>query len=78
MKIALVTTFNEKLYNYYAHRFMSTYNWPFPLYVYHEGWVPDQIFPNTNWCDTNLCNPELKEFKEIPNSISQIVKWINK
>ena len=62
MKIALVTTFNEKLYNYYAHRFMSTYNWPFPLYVYHEGWVPDQIFPNTNWTDTNLCNPELKEF----------------
>ena len=62
MKIALVTTFNEKLYHYYAHRFMSTYNWPFPLYVYHEGWVPDQIFPNTNWADTNLCNPELKEF----------------
>ena len=43
MKIALVTTFNKKLYDYYAHRFMSTYNWPFDLYVYHEGWVPENI-----------------------------------
>ena len=42
MKIAVVTTFNQKLYDYYAHRFMSTYNWPFDLYVYHEGWHPIQ------------------------------------
>ena len=32
MKIALVTTFNKRLYDYYAHRFMSTYNWPFEPY----------------------------------------------
>ena len=44
MKIAVVTTFNQKLYDYYAHRFMKTYNWPFDLYVYHEGWIPEQIF----------------------------------
>ena len=42
MKIAVVTTFNQKLYDYYAHRFMKTYNWPFDLYVYHEGWHPKQ------------------------------------
>ena len=40
MKIALVTTFNKRLYDYYAHKFIETYNWPFDLYVYHEGWHP--------------------------------------
>ena len=43
MKIAVVTTFNQKLYDYYAHRFMKTYNWPFDLYVYHEGDIDDVI-----------------------------------
>ena len=33
MKIALVTTFNEKLYEYYAHRFIATYCWPFDCYI---------------------------------------------
>ena len=32
MKIAIVTTFNKKLYDYYAHRFMKTYNWPFDFF----------------------------------------------
>ena len=51
MKIALVTTFNKRLYDYYAHRFIETYNWPFDLYVYHEGWIPEQIFDRVNWRD---------------------------
>ena len=33
MKILAVTTYNNKLYKEYAHRFESTYNWEFP-YTY--------------------------------------------
>ncbi len=47
MKIAIVTSFNKKLYEYYAHRFLKSYNWPFDLIVYHEGWVPED-FPIRN------------------------------
>ena len=41
MKIAIVTSLNRKLYEYYAHRFYKTYNWPFDCYIYHEGWIPE-------------------------------------
>ena len=60
MKIALVTTFNKRLYDYYAHKFIETYNWPFDLYVYHEGWHPakEGIF----FRDIHKYNPELQEF----------------
>ena len=42
MKIAVVTTFNNKLYEQYAKTFMKTYydNMPFDLYVYTEDDVP--------------------------------------
>ena len=43
MKIGIVTSFNEKLYNYYAHRFLKTYNLPFNLHIYHEGWTPEDF-----------------------------------
>ena len=36
MKILVVTTWNNKLYTDYAHRFEKTYNWPFELKVYNE------------------------------------------
>ena len=36
MKIKLVTTYNNKLYKEYAHRFEKTYNWDFPYTVYNE------------------------------------------
>ena len=36
MKILAVTTYNNKLYEEYAHRFKSTYNWEFPYTVYNE------------------------------------------
>ena len=36
MKILAVTTYNNKLYKEYAHRFEKTYNWDFPYTVYNE------------------------------------------
>ena len=87
MKIAVVTTFNQKLYDYYAHRFMKTYNWPFDLSVYHEGWIPEQIFDRVNWRDIHKTNPEVKEFIERnrhrninstdPNDHSKIIPGTN-
>src|SRR5210317_1477980 len=64
MKIALVTTFNKKLYEYYAHRFIATYCWPFDCYVYHEGWTPKIQYdlPHIKYRDINETNPELKAF----------------
>ena len=63
MKIAVVTTLNKKLYEYYAHRFYSTYNWPFDCYIYHEGWIPeiDPMRPIIHR-DIHETNPTLKNF----------------
>jgi hypothetical protein len=36
MKIQVITSWNNKLYKEYAHRFEKTYNWPFDLLVYNE------------------------------------------
>ena len=36
MKIAVVTTMNQRLYDEYGHRFLETYNWPFDCFIYHE------------------------------------------
>ncbi len=36
MNILVVTTFNNKLEQAYAHRFRDTYNWPFELKIYNE------------------------------------------
>ena len=36
MNILVVTTFNNKLEEAYAHRFRDTYNWPFELKIYNE------------------------------------------
>lgn len=44
-KYAVVTSFNQKLYNYYGKYFIKSWlrkNWPCDLYVYHEGWTPQQ------------------------------------
>ena len=35
-KIAVVTSFNNKLFDKYAKRTIATYSWPFPLYIYSE------------------------------------------
>jgi len=34
--IAVITTFNKALYDKYASEFMSTYNWPYDLFIYSE------------------------------------------
>ena len=36
MKILVVTSYNNKLYKEYAHRFKNTYNWKYDLKVYNE------------------------------------------
>tara|TARA_A100001015_G_scaffold235362_1_gene267139 strand:- start:1626 stop:2120 length:495 start_codon:yes stop_codon:yes gene_type:complete len=36
MKLITVTTWNNKLYKEYAHRFEATYNWSWPYTVYNE------------------------------------------
>ena len=59
MNIKTVTTFNKRLYDEYAHRFMSTYNWPFELIVYSE----DEI-PNVETFNTFDLIPKCKEFVE--------------
>lgn len=52
MKILLVTTWNNKLYAEYGHRFQTTYNWEYPYIVYNEdGGMYDTI-------------PDLKKFVE--------------
>jgi len=59
VNIKTVTTFNKRLYDEYAHRFMSTYNWPFELIVYSE----DEI-PNVETFNTFDLIPKCKEFVE--------------
>lgn len=36
MRVLVITSFNEKIYNEYAYRFISTYNWPYDLKIYTE------------------------------------------
>ena len=36
LRIACVTTFNEKLYSEYAYRMLDSYSWPFDFFVYTE------------------------------------------
>ena len=71
MKIAIVTSLNKKLYEYYAHRFFETYSWPFDCYVYHEGDIDDVIDKHSYGTDGKTPffyrniheeNPTLKDF----------------
>ena len=57
MNIKTVTTFNNKLYNEYAHRFIQTYNWPFNLIVYSEDNVQnlESIQHNNTFTDIPQC-----------------------
>ena len=63
MKIQVVTSWNNKLFKEYAHRFQSTYNWPFDLIVYNED---DDMFDKI---------PDLKKFIERNNQTASC-KWI--
>ena len=57
MNIKTVTTFNNKLYNDYAYRFIQTYNWPFDLIVYSEDNVQnlESIQHNNTFTDIPQC-----------------------
>ena len=46
MKILVVTTYNNKLFEEYAHRFKQTYNWPFDLKIYNEDENLFEEIPN--------------------------------
>jgi len=63
-KVAVVTTFNKKLYNYYAKNFCHSYNWNYDCYIYHEGWVPTEYKDKFIWRNIHETNPELKDFIE--------------
>jgi len=60
MKVLLVTTWNNRLYQEYGHRFQSTYNWEFPYVVYNEdGTMFDSIPDLKKFVDRNKRrNPE--------------------
>ena len=73
------STFNKRLYDYYAHRFIESYNWPFDLYVYHEGWHPPKegIF----FRDINKYNPDGKGLainKDQALKVKSFEEWADK
>jgi hypothetical protein len=63
MRIAIVTTLNKSLYDYYAFRFLQSYNWPFDCYIYHEGWAPESR-SNIIYRNIYETNPSIKDFIE--------------
>ena len=48
-KIAVITSFNTKLYEEYAKRTIATYSWPFPLYVYSEDFDGSRLMEMDNY-----------------------------
>ena len=58
MNILVVTTFNNKLEEAYAHRFRETYNWPFQLKIYNEDSRPnftiEKFIETINWFKNNI------------------------
>ncbi len=55
MKILLVTTWNNRLFKEYGHRFQSTYNWDYPYIVYNEDGEMFDIIPDCkSFIDRNV------------------------
>ncbi len=55
MKILLVTTWNNRLFEEYGHRFQSTYNWDYPYIVYNEDGEMFDIIPDCkSFIDRNV------------------------
>ena len=64
MKIQTITSWNNKLYKEYAHRFEKTYNWPFDLVVYNEDKdMFDKIPDLKKFIDRNK-HREIESFKK--------------
>ena len=67
MNIKVITTFNDKLFEEYAHRFIKTYHWPFELNVYLENsklWHPLHKYKNL--------------FKQVPECLKFVERNKNK
>ena len=65
MKILTVTTWNNNLFEAYAHRFQKTYNWPFPLKIYNEDGDMFEEIPNCkSFVDRNKNRYKYTSFKE--------------
>ena len=62
MKIKTITTWNNKLFETYAHRFQETYNWPFELIVYNED---DEILPDLKaFVERNKHRQPISDFRK--------------
>tara|TARA_Y100000590_G_scaffold455535_1_gene604389 strand:+ start:581 stop:1324 length:744 start_codon:yes stop_codon:yes gene_type:complete len=48
MKIEIITTYNNILFDKYAHRFISSYNLPFDLKIYNEDQNMFELIPECN------------------------------
>ena len=58
MKLITVTTWNNKLFKEYAHRFEATYNWSWPYTVYNEDDGLYEAIPNLKkFVDRNKDRP---------------------
>jgi len=65
MKITVITTWNNKLFDAYAHRFQNTYNWPFPLKIYNEdGDMFDEVPNCKSFVDRNKNRYKYTSYKE--------------
>ena len=62
MKLITITTWNNKLYKEYAHRFESTYNWSWPYTVYNEDDGMYDAIPDLKaFVERNKHRPPLKK-----------------
>ena len=62
MKIAVVTSLNQRLFKEYGHQFYETYNWDFDLFTYTED--SDWVAPKGKTVNLFAEVPECKEFVE--------------
>jgi hypothetical protein len=64
-EILCITTFNKKLYENYAHKFIETYNFPFDLIIYGEddlSFLKTKVNYNITIVNSTLLIPEMNEF----------------
>ena len=72
MKLITITTWNNRLYKEYAHRFEATYNWSWPYTVYNEDDINIPI--SGVWLVNNVNNvPSLTMRRKI--YFPQLKKW---
>ena len=71
MKIKTITTWNNNLFEAYAHRLQETYNWPFELVVYNED---DEILPDLkSFVERNKHRQPMSDFRKKVLTLLQMV-----